>query len=48
MRVVTRSAGLAAMGLSMMVVTSSCAPPDHPVRAVEPLPRAFLDYLGKL
>ncbi len=45
MRVVTRSAGLAAMGLSMMVVTSSCAPPDHPVRAVEPLPRAFLDYL---
>ncbi len=37
--------GHLARGLSILVVASSCSPPDRPVRSVEPLPQALLTYL---
>ena len=44
-RRVTNYLRLPALGLSMIVVASSCAPPDRPVRSVERLPQALLTYL---
>ncbi len=44
-RRVTSCPGLLSLGFSMLLVASSCTPPDRPVRSVEPLPQALLSYL---
>ena len=45
MRKLRRRSFLPALDLSMIGVVLSCAPPDQPVRSVEPLPQALLTYL---